>query len=335
MVADTSDVSLSYDSAPWRCAPCGPGRWQASPTPLIVLIVIGVTYIPMVLFTLDYSRDAGRIVAVILFHVMLALMLLSYLMTMCTDPGTPPEEWQRQMTVVTSRGESVPVCRRSGLYKPPRSHFDSVTERLTLNMDHFCPWVVNTVGFYNRKFFMLFLVYANLTLLVAVISLGSQVYEMWDWLNDKEQSGRRWFPGIVNVVFYIAAIVIDAVLLITLIPFAHFHLRMASLNETTIEGSSHPKYNVGTMQNLRSVFGHAVWAWPIPLYLYGPDGDGLHWPSTDDRPAVRASAAAVAPSGTSTRTSPEMLSGLTAVASVSADSAAIVSTATVSTVETA
>jgi len=27
------------------------------------------------------------------------------------------------------------------MYKPPRSHFDSITQRLVLNMDHFCPWV--------------------------------------------------------------------------------------------------------------------------------------------------------------------------------------------------
>jgi len=32
------------------------------------------------------------------------------------------------------------------MFKPPRSHFDSVTQRLVLNMDHFCPWVVNCVG---------------------------------------------------------------------------------------------------------------------------------------------------------------------------------------------
>eukprot|EP00966_Prymnesium_polylepis_P064774 1502520-Prymnesium_polylepis.1 len=45
------------------------------------------------------------------------------------------------MAAQAAAGEPVQVCRRSGLYKPPRSHFDSVTQRLTLNMDHFCPWV--------------------------------------------------------------------------------------------------------------------------------------------------------------------------------------------------
>ena len=54
-----------------------------------------------------------------------------------------------------------------------------MTERLTLNMDHFCPWVVNTVGFYNRKFFMLFLVYANLTMLFALFFRLGQAPTMW------------------------------------------------------------------------------------------------------------------------------------------------------------
>ena len=53
-------------------------------------------------------------------------------------------------------------CRRSNLFRPLRSHYCSVTRRVVLNMDHFCPWVINTVGFYNRKFFVLFLMYTLL-----------------------------------------------------------------------------------------------------------------------------------------------------------------------------
>ena len=42
-------------------------------------------------------------------------------------------------------------CERTGRYRPLRSHYCRMTGRVVLNMDHFCPWVVNTVGFYNRK----------------------------------------------------------------------------------------------------------------------------------------------------------------------------------------
>mmetsp|Transcript_11928 Transcript_11928/g.30575 ORF Transcript_11928/g.30575 Transcript_11928/m.30575 type:complete len:360 (-) Transcript_11928:226-1305(-) len=267
---------------PWRCAPCNAGRASAAPTPIIVAGIVALNYVPLVLFLLDQRVDGGRVTAVVIFHIFLLLMLLAYFMAMCTDPGTPPEEWQQQMAAAVSRGETVPVCRRSGLYKPPRSHYDSVTERLTLNMDHFCPWVVNTVGFYNRKFFMLFLVYTNLTLLVVLATLLSQLWESWDWLQSDTGARRHFFPGVVNTALYVGAMVLDGILLCVLVPFMHFHIYMARRNETTIEGYSNPKYDVGPVPNLRSVFGREAWTWPIPLYLHGPDGNGLHWPTQGD-----------------------------------------------------
>ena len=283
-----------YDAATWRCAPYHSSRAGSSPVPLLILLIIGVNYVAVVLFTLDMGVDAGKVVGIVIFHLLIGLMFLSWCYTCCTDPGTAPDAWQRQMSAAASRGESIPVCRRSGLYKPPRSHYDSVTERLTLNMDHFCPWVVNTVGFYNRKFFMLFLIYANLTMLHSVIYLLCQMPRMLPWLMVEDGTGARdrWFPGLVPLLIVGGAMGIDCLLVFCLLgPFMVFHLGMAAKNETTIEGSSNPHYNVGVMANLRSVFGHKIWTWPIPLYLHGPDGDGLHWPghpSSIGRPRPRS-----------------------------------------------
>ena len=53
---------------------------------------------------------------------------------------------------------------------------------------------------------------------------------------------------------------------------------MALRNETTIEGSTHPEYDVGWRHNMRQIFGRRRWTWLLPCYCGGPDGDGLHWP---------------------------------------------------------
>jgi hypothetical protein len=45
-------------------------------------------------------------------------------------------------------------CSRSGLYKPPRSHYDNTSKRLVLNLDHFCPWIFNAVGYGNNRHFL-------------------------------------------------------------------------------------------------------------------------------------------------------------------------------------
>jgi palmitoyltransferase ZDHHC2/15/20 len=41
-----------------------------------------------------------------------------------------------------------------------------------LNMDHHCPWINNCVGFWNRKYFMLLLIYVLIMTYYVFFSLG-------------------------------------------------------------------------------------------------------------------------------------------------------------------
>jgi palmitoyltransferase len=266
------------------CAPCNQGRWSAAPTALIFLGIIALTWIPVTLFTLSFRQYAGGTVAlVVVFHMLLLLTLAAWLHAAFVDPGTPPEAWQREMSEAERRGERVNVCQRSGLYKPPRSHFDSVTKRLTLNMDHFCPWVLNTVGYYNRKFFILFLGYTVLTLFFAVLTLLLQLPAIWEWLgSDTAQSA--WFDNPMNAAVFCGALALDSCLLVFLLPFFLVHLKMALRNETTIEGSRFPQFDVGGAANLAQVFGRSRWHWLCPCYCRGPDGDGIVWPTDGNGP---------------------------------------------------
>eukprot|EP00566_Odontella_aurita_P014341 CAMPEP_0113547232 /NCGR_PEP_ID=MMETSP0015_2-20120614/12242_1 /TAXON_ID=2838 /ORGANISM="Odontella" /LENGTH=529 /DNA_ID=CAMNT_0000447765 /DNA_START=10 /DNA_END=1599 /DNA_ORIENTATION=- /assembly_acc=CAM_ASM_000160 len=50
-------------------------------------------------------------------------------------------------------------CNNTNQPKPPRSHYDHVTKMLVLNMDHYCPWMFNTVGYFNYRYFCNFLFY--------------------------------------------------------------------------------------------------------------------------------------------------------------------------------
>jgi hypothetical protein len=52
-------------------------------------------------------------------------------------------------------------CRYSKQPKPPRSHYDHVTKSLILNMDHYCPWMFNCVGYFNYRYFVNFLFYVT------------------------------------------------------------------------------------------------------------------------------------------------------------------------------
>lgn len=68
-------------------------------------------------------------------------------------------------------------CLICHIFKPDRCHHCSVCNKCVLNMDHHCPWVNNCVGFYNRKYFILLLGYANLSIYFVLGGLLHRAYE--------------------------------------------------------------------------------------------------------------------------------------------------------------
>jgi len=247
---------------------------------MLVWALVFMSYGPYVLWLPNETVLSWMCVAV--FHVLLLLLLASYVMTVFTDPGTTPLWWHRMVSADPHMRDSHRYCERTGRYRPLRSHYCRMTGRVVLNMDHFCPWVVNTVGFYNRKFFVLFLLYTQLTVTWVLLTSLPTLLRL------RQPGQLRLLERQIGQQKYMLAcmgVVLDCALLCMLSCFCPFHIRMAMKNETTIEGPS-PEFDVGMLQNVRSVFGSDPRLWLLPVWGGGPEGDGLHWPS-GEMPSMR------------------------------------------------
>jgi len=243
---------------------------------IVVLGIVSCNYGPYVLWLPPGPNKLLCTISIGIFHVLVALLLSSYVMCVFTDPGTVPTAWHRMVESDEALAGQHRFCRRSNLYRPLRSHFCSVTRRVVLNMDHFCPWVINTVGFYNRKFFVLFLLYTLLATSWVLLTCAPLLLHL-----RSTPGAMRTLERSLGPTRYMAtcmAVVLDAALVIMLSCFCPFHIRMVLLNETTIEGPS-PDFHVGLRRNWRQVMGSDSRLWFLPVYGGGPEGDGVHWPS--------------------------------------------------------
>lgn len=219
--------------------------------------------------------------------VLLALLLAAYAQAALVNPGTPSESWiasQRQKP-----DGDVRTCRRSMLPKPPRAHYCSVTHRLVLNMDHYCPWVANTIGFYNRRFFLQLLLYSVLFLVYALAAISAQAPALARWVHSSRLP-TSLPPGLVLAIVGVA-LGVDALLLCSLAPFCTWHWKMALRNQTTIDGSRFPQYDLGARANLEQIFGARPSLWLLPVPCGGPLGDGIEWPTRECAPGDAAAGA--------------------------------------------
>eukprot|EP00494_Astrolonche_serrata_P025905 UN26166 len=92
-----------------------------------------------------------------IFSLDILLLVWSYLSCVFTSSQVihrpPPKELEQVL------GNRIPRCLKCNELKPDRCHHCSVCGTCVLKMDHHCPWVANCVGYYNHKYFVLFLTY--------------------------------------------------------------------------------------------------------------------------------------------------------------------------------
>jgi len=221
------------------------------------------------------------------FHIFFILHLAAFYNAILTDPGLVPPNWGFYMGDETKRRR---YCKMCNVWKPDRTHHCSLCSRCILNMDHHCPWINNCVGFYNRKFFMQFVVYVWLCLAIVITYslpiLLDKFLLWWSWLVPDIGPGLLLTDSLnlprhlLMVLGYIVSLALGC----TLYNFMKFHIKLISENFTTIENiereeNAKSRYDIGVRRNWEQVFGPNLYTWWIPAHTQAsrPIGDGVRW----------------------------------------------------------
>ncbi|KAL3337702.1 hypothetical protein AABB24_030036 [Solanum stoloniferum] len=265
---------------------------------LIVLAIVVLSYYAVVvLIWAPRLLDGGftsflSFTIIIIFHVLLVMLMWSYIKVVIQDPGSVPENWKLVSEQNIEAGNSVALsdyasienptptlsteqierrqsqsrgyCSKCQNGKPPRCHHCSVCQRCVLKMDHHCIWVVNCVGARNYKFFLLFVVYTFLATTLNTLVLLPSFIKFF-----RQTKNQSLLPGNIAVIFLV--FVLNLAFSLSLLCFVIMHASLLSSNTTSVEvyekkKSTQWKYDMGCRRNFEQVFGANKALWFFPLF---------------------------------------------------------------------
>jgi len=250
-------------------------------------------------------------VNVVFLHFHFFCLCYSYYKTIVTNPGNVEKNWVpdatkealemalvkderrgagRNKIVYLGEFYNPRYCHHCKQYKPPRSHHCKDCQTCVLKMDHHCPWVNNCVGYYNHKYFMLFLYYATVSLTYFLICCAVKFYYTLQLLPRSAA-----FPHVVSdFVLLLIHFVLTLPVTLGIASLLVYQLNNLRRNLTSIETyiERHYKYAArragmktwiwfydwGTKNNYRQMFGERFLGWFIPnIPKHVIDGDGKAW----------------------------------------------------------
>jgi len=192
------------------------------------------------------------------------------------------------------------VCKKCKVAKPPRSHHCKICQKCQLRMDHHCPWVNNCIGYFNHRYFVLFLQYLLIgNIYFALLSI-IPIYEAYV----RFQNGRIPFYTVKELfLFFIMLLNLSLIFCVGGLYF--FHLYLLLTNQTTIEYSENDYYkkeakrngnvyvnefDLGYKTNYKMFFNIGLrtpwWLMLLPVKV-PPYGDGISFPSVIDNIQLR------------------------------------------------
>ena len=116
------------------------------------------------------------------FHVFFIMLVWSFVQAMTTDPGQVPVFWGFHLGDPENKRRR--YCLMCNIFKPERCHHCSACNRCVLNMDHHCPWINNCIGFWNRKFFILLLIYVFIMTYFNIATMSYAFFQSIFWALD-------------------------------------------------------------------------------------------------------------------------------------------------------
>lgn len=190
-------------------------------------------------------------------------------------PSEPPTRTISYKSIETKHDGQPRYCRKCRQHKPDRTHHCSICDSCVLKMDHHCPWLNNCVGFYNYKYFVLFVGWGAVYCAYFCATTVPSIVELF-----KADLGSGFGSGELQMGL---AVLISGIFFLALAMFSGIHASLLLSNKTTIESfqdrtllrmdstgpviamdRTHP-WDLGWRENWKSVMGRNIWRAFLPI----------------------------------------------------------------------